>query len=66
MVKNPPVAATNAIHPIDNHEKNERRVKPEPSSAWPNAAGGGLEGDMVAVFLFFASGISSKTLFEVY
>ena len=53
MVKKPPVAATKASHPIDNHENNDLLEISDPMSALSRAAGGGLDGVIVAVFLLF-------------
>jgi len=51
MVKKPPVAATKANHPTESHEKKDRLDNSEPISALFKAAGGGLDGFIVAVFL---------------
>ena len=62
MVKYPPVAAMNATHPIDNHEKKDRRETSEPASALFKAAGGGLDGLILTVFLSVAFGMWTSIL----
>ncbi len=47
----------NATHPIDNHEKKDLRDTSSPDSALFKAAGGGLDGVIVTVFLSLALGM---------
>ena len=46
-----------AIQPTDNHEKKDRRETSDPSLALFKAAGGGLDGVILTVFLSVALGM---------
>ena len=52
-MKKPPVAATNANHPTEIHEKKDLLETSDSLSAIFRAAGGGPEGVIVAVFFIF-------------